>query len=324
MIEGTVTGDVIAAAGSVRIPGRVRGDVQALARSLAVSGSVDGSVRGAAQTADLSGRVGRNVNLAANTVLLGSGARVGRDLHAAARTVTLDGGASLAADTARVGATVERTLRFDGRRPALAPGARVGGNLVARAQEQAVIPPGAVVAGAVRRLPARTAAAGRAVPRIAGSMLMALGLFITGAIGLALVPRFLRAAAESLRERPLVSVLLGLLILVAAPIIGALIAVTIIGIPVGLLILALWAFAVMLSAIPVALFLGRWVSARFIRGEGFSPYESLAFGMLLIGLPAAIPILRGFVLLAVVLFGVGIFILGAQRLATTGAQPAPA
>jgi cytoskeletal protein CcmA (bactofilin family) len=322
VVEGTVRGDLMAAANAVRVPGRVDGSVVALAQTVSVPGSVGGSVRAATQNVTLSGQVARNTALASQVASIEPTARVGRDLHAAAQTVNLDGSvggqAALAATTARVAGQVGRNLRFEGRNLSLASNSRVGGDLVVRANTRPQIASGAVIAGEVQRLPVEQARRGR--PRgvgigfgLTGNLLTAMALFVVGAIGLALAPRFLRTAAGMLGERPGWSVLWGFLLLIVVPIAAFLVSLTVLGIPLGLLAGALWFFAVLFSAIPVALFLGRWLTAWLRRGEPLNPYANLAIGLFVLAVLGSIPFLGGLVRFAVVLFGVGVFALAAYQ-----------
>ena len=136
-----------------------------------------------------------------------------------------------------------------------------------------------------------------------------MALFIVGSIGLALAPRFLRTAADQLREKPGWSIVWGILLFIVVPIAALVVGFTLVGIPLSLLAWALWGFAVLFAAIPVALFLGREFTGWLRRGAPLSPYANLAIGLALIALVAAIPVVWLFVWLAVVFFGVGMFAL---------------
>lgn len=333
VVRGTVQGDLIAAASTIRVPGRVAGNVIVMAQRVDLSGATEGSLRAAAQMVDVSGSVGRNANLAAQHVTVTPEARFGRDLHAAAQRVTLDGDvegrAGVAANAATVGGTVARNLRFEGRTLALEPGARVGGDLVVRSQRPVEIAPGAVVTGDVTRLAPRPepAPAARTIA-LASNLLMAVALFVTGAIGLAIAPRFFRTAADMLDEQPGWSALWGLIALIVVPAAALLVALCVIGLPLSLVALAAWTVALLLSSIPVALFIGRHVSAWVMRGRTLSPWANLALGLLILAVLLSIPFINGLTMLAVAILGLGMYILAIQRLTgtgearATGAEPA--
>ncbi len=329
VVEGTVRGDLIAAANTARIPGHVQGNLLLMAQSAEIPGRVDGSVRVAARTATISGQVGRNLDVAAQNAMVASGSRVGRDVHAAGRTVTLEGQvagpAFVSANTATANATIGGDLRFDGNTIKLGPETRVQGDLLVRSTRPADIAQGAVVAGVTRSLPAgarHPAAAAGFFARLGRNLLFALALFAAGAVGLALAPRYLRTASDMLRERPGWSALWGFILLIVVPFAAALLFFTLIGIPLGIAALGVWGLALLFCSIPVALFLGRQAAMWIRQGAAFSPYASLAIGLLLLAIAGTIPFLGGLVRLLVVVFGLGMFALAAARYAGQAAGPA--
>ncbi|HOM81011.1 MAG TPA: hypothetical protein PLU39_11935 [Armatimonadota bacterium] len=333
VVEGTVRGDLIVTANSLRVPGRVTGNLLGLTQSLEVPGTVDGSLRAATQIATIAGQVGRNLSIAAQNTTIARGARINRDAHIAAQSVELNGAvgrqAGLAAQSASIGGTVGQHLRFDGNNLTIDPAARIGGDLLVRSPRQAEIAPGATIAGQVRRLPVeprreRRPTPGPGIGLLWFNLLLAVALFIVGSIGLALAPRFLRTAADQLREKPGWSILWGILLFIVVPIAALVVGFTIVGIPLSLLAWALWGFAVLFAAIPVALFLGREFTGWLRRGAPLSPYANLAIGLALIALVAAIPVVWLFVWLAVVFFGVGMFALAVYDLMEQRRGAAPA
>lgn len=323
VVEGTVRGDLIVTATSLRVPGRVTGNLLGLTQSLEVPGTVDGSLRAATQIASITGQVGRNISLATQNASIARGASIDRDAHIAAQSVelngTVGGQAGLAAQSASIGGTVARQLRFDGNNLTVGPAARIGGDLVVRSPRQAEIAPGATIAGQVRRLPVEPRRERRPTPGPGAgllwfNLLLAVALFIVGAVGLALVPRFLRSAANQLREKPGWSIVWGIMLFIVVPIAALVVGFTLVGIPLSLLAWAVWGFAVLFAAIPVALYLGREFTGWLRRGAPLSPYANLAIGLLLIALASAIPFLGPLVWLAVVFFGLGMFALAVHDL----------
>ena len=82
--------------------------------------------------------------------------------------------------------------------------------------------------------------------------------------------------------------------------------ITIIGIPVGLIALALWGIAIYLAQIPVGLLIGRLIIGRFRVVERKAiMVGALALGLVILRLLGLIPYLGFFIALAVVLFGLG-------------------
>ena len=93
-----------------------------------------------------------------------------------------------------------------------------------------------------------------------------------------------------------------------APIAAVLVCLTVIGIPVGLIGLALWGIALYLAQIPVGLFLGRWIIGRFRAVEGKAiMVGALALGLVLLKL---LELLLGLIPLPGLGFFIGLAVVG--------------
>ena len=141
--------------------------------------------------------------------------------------------------------------------------------------------------------------------------LMAL---MAGLIIILVMPRWVASTAEAIRSRPGPSAGWGALVLFATPIAAIIVCITIIGLPVGLIALALWGIAIYLAQIPVGLFIGRWIIGRFRDVEGKAVMVgALALGLVIIKLLSLIPYLRFFIGLAVIIFGLGAVIASGRQ-----------
>ena len=81
VVEGVIDGDLIAFAGEeVVIEGKVTGSVIAVAPRIMVNGEIGGSLRATGNDVWIDGTVGRDVVVAAFDVQLGSGSKVGNDV----------------------------------------------------------------------------------------------------------------------------------------------------------------------------------------------------------------------------------------------------
>ena len=117
-----------------------------------------------------------------------------------------------------------------------------------------------------------------------------------------------------MRSRPGPSAGWGALILFVTPIAAIVTCITIIGIPVGLIALALWGIAIYLAQIPVGLFIGRLIIGRSRDVEGKAiMVAALALGLVILKLLRLIPYLGFFIGVAVVLFGLGAVVASERR-----------
>jgi hypothetical protein len=139
--------------------------------------------------------------------------------------------------------------------------------------------------------------------------------FIAGLVIILLVPRRLKSIVESIRTRPGPSAGWGALVLFVTPIAAVIVCITIIGIPVGLIALALWGIAIYLAQIPVGLFIGRWIIGHFRDVEGKAiMIGTLALGLVILKLLGLIPHLVGFFIgVAVALFGMGAVVVSIRK-----------
>lgn len=271
-VDGTVTGDAILIGSTLNVNGTIEGDLIALGQTLTVKGTVKGSVRALVADMSLEGPVGRNVTVAGAQVALGKPAEVQGSVAALAQRLRVDGTIHGSVDAVAAQATVGGTVARDVviRNDVGVPGAGSGATTVAAT---------AAVAGAFRHIgtPPATVAAGarvsggvieRAVNAVPGRTvalrLTWIGLrFVALALLGLLCLRFFRGPAqtilEAMRGRPFGTFALGFAVLFLTPLAFILLAVTLIGAPIAVLLIVLYALALYVSRALVAVHLGRWL-----------------------------------------------------------------
>jgi hypothetical protein len=119
-----------------------------------------------------------------------------------------------------------------------------------------------------------------------------------------LAPTWCSRVAETLRTRPLLSLLAGVVMLIAIPIVIAILLVTVIGIPVAVVLTAAYVIALVLSGAFVSYRIGLWVFDRLHR-TGASRWSAMIVGALLVSLGVSLPMVGWLIALAVVLTGGG-------------------
>lgn len=297
-MSGTVLNDLVVAAGTANVDGQVRGDLIVAGGTVNVRQPVGGTIYVAGGTVNLSSLVGRNLVVAGGTVNGERTVRVGRDLVVSGGTVTMAGtvtrdlrgsiGTFTLTNTARVG----RDLIVSARKAHIASGAIIGGQrVVTRTQQREHRGRGAGIVG-----------------WIIWRLIMGIGLYIVGAIFIALAPRMTAQAEGVLRVHPWASLLTGLILLIVVPFAAALIMFFIVTIPLSLILLALYAILLFLSPIFAALLIGHLI----LRRPTASPYLALLIGLVIITLLRLIPFLGGLVHFLAILFGLGALFLAWQ------------
>lgn len=294
--EGETSGGISTAAGTVVVRGTVNGDVNAVAGDVVIaeSGRVTGNVNGAAGSLRIGGTVDGNVDFASGSVIFERTARVGGNVNLGAGTVviagTIDGDATVGADSIRV-----------------APTAVIGGDL--RYDATLTLQEGATVEGSVVRDDSIGGGMGPVgwgtnwtVPGWADSVYGFFANLVLGIVLLGLFPRFSNEVADTVRDRPVRSGGWGLLALVAVPMVLIAFAITIIGIPVALLGVFLYLFALWVGLVYGEYSVGRLLGTRLDVG---GRWTALVIGLLVFAVLGLVPILGGLALAVASLLGLG-------------------
>lgn len=285
----TVQGDLRAFGGSVVVYGTVTGDVQAFAGDVVVAGSVGGNVQAFAGSVTITGTVDGSVQGAGGRVTVADGATVDGDLEVGAGSIlvagTVNGDAKLGAETIT-----------------LAPTAVVNGDLAydGTLHQQ----PGSTVTGQVvrdERIGVQFGPTMPRIPAIVGDIYTLLVNLVVGAVLLALFPRFTGTVSRRVREDALRSGLLGLAAGIGGAILVLLLAITIVGIPLALVLAAFLGLTGWTGSILGQYAVGDYVLRRAGREDrwlalvaGLVGFAVLRFVPVLGGLATAIAGLLGF------------------------------
>ena len=324
IIDGTINGDLWAAGSTITVNGVVNGSVMAAGRTVNINGDVGHAVRAGGETIIINGDVSGDVMVAGGDVNIASTARVGGDLLFGAGIARIDG---LVMGDIKGGGSevtisngVKGNIALKVESLTILPTANIQGDLTYTCEEEADIQSGAQIGGmTTHNLPEVKEKRAKPFPfvlfsGIGGKVTGFLMALIAGLVIILLAPRRLTSIAESIRSRPGASAGWGALILFVTPIAAIIVCITIIGIPVGLIALALWGIAIYLAQIPVGLFIGRWIIGHFRGVEGKAiMVGALALGLVILKLLRLIPYLGFFIGLAVILFGLGAVVVSERK-----------
>ena len=302
IIDGVVQGDVVAVGSKVTIHGRVEGSVMAAGGTVIVDGKVGRSVRLSGGEVRVNGEVGGDAMAACGTCAFGATGKVGTDLFVAGGELDLAGtvarGLRAAGGKVRLAGTAQRdaqvragTLRVEA--SAAMP------SLVYGAQEPASISAGARIS----RVEIRPDWAPAKSSRIGGSLLGALMALLTGAGLLFLLRARATSASQVLERRPGASLLFGLLVAIAAPLLIGLSLITVVAIPLSLFFTAAYLFALYFGYLSSAHLLGDLMLRKVCRSA--FPMAAFALGILTLWLVSLIPGLGALVGMLATLAGFG-------------------
>lgn len=313
-ILGEVQGDVWAAGQDIRVEGNVREDLRSAGRSLEVRGKVAGNVLWFGQELRLlpEGEIGKNLRIGAERAVLSG--KLGGDLDGDLGELTL-GGEILGDVDVRVGRlTIDET-------------AVIHGSLRYESPLEATVAGQAQLLGGMKRAELKKPGTPPEKPkfftfgRIAGWALF-LGFLLTGTLWIGLFPGQLEQMSNTIGIRPLATLGLGFVLLVAIPVAGFILLITLIGLPLGVLTLLFYAVSLYLCSIPVAAYIGRRALSVAHLARGSTLWWGFLVGTLLLGLLFLIPWLGFFLKLLVVIVGLGTIVLTvATRWQATRAAP---
>lgn len=327
-LRDSVPGDAMATGGQVAVGGPVAGDVLGAGGRVDVRGRVGGSVRAAGGQVDLSSRVGRNVTVAGGQIHLGEAAEVGGNAYLAGGSVdvagTIRGSLLTGGGEVLIDGPVEGDVRVAADHLTLGPGARIRGDLSYQSPNALEEAPGAVVAGSVTREPMEEPPVPGWVPQVSGWVggLLGLAAFLfTGLVLGALFPESAARLLESGREKPLPALGIGVIALLAIPVLLLASLITVVGIPLALAGGALFAFALYLARAVVALWIGDAVlGERAGQGRRRVLVDFLVGGALLF-LVGLVPWLGAAVKVLATAFGLGAGAVALRKAAGGGAPP---
>lgn len=234
-VGGVVTGDIfVLSHGRVEITGSVEGSVRALAREVVVEGTVGGDVAVVTGALDVSGDVVRDVLVFAGSATVDGSA--GRDIRGRFLDGTIDG-------------TIGRDVDISVRTLSVGPRADVVGDLLYRADGDARISGGANVAGQFQQLPSRSTFVVR-VWLIAATILSFLAFVVSGFLLFLMFRATMSRATGLVRTQPWRTLWVGFVAILALPLLSVIFVFTVVGAPVGVMLLLLWMLGLIFAPLP--------------------------------------------------------------------------
>lgn len=311
-INGTVEGDVLCAAQMIRIEGTVFGDVRIASQSITVGGAINGALTATGQSVHVSegAVVGRDTTVFGESVVLAN--QNGRDVVAGASALTISG-------------TIARNVEATAKAVTLEPTARVDGNLVYTSNENADAKAGAVVAGTVERKdpPKEAYRDDMVASYVIGPLYWFAALLVLGLAGLLVTPKLVEGPAEVLRRRPVASLGFGLAGLLATPILAVFLMATVVGLPLGVILLLLWAIS-LIGGFVVAAYCTGMLLVEKLGQKRWQRVLALTLGLLVLVIASALPSVGGLVGFAAIAWGMGskLIWVHSHSMANTAKKPA--
>lgn len=309
-VAESVPGDVILAGSRVIFSGAAGGDYIAAGGDLKVNGNVDGSLRVAGGNIDVGASVGRNVTIAGGEIRLEETAAIGQNAYVAGGEITIRGpirgNLMVSGGSVHLNGPVDGDVNVNAGSLTIGPNAVIGGALSHRVDEKNLqVDSAATIAGGIIALPSPKWEGPSMVFGFLG-VLWKLGFLVAGIAVVLIAPNFSIRTVERLRAHPGRSGLVGVITMIVAPVVGLMVAATVIGLPLFLVAGALYLVTLYLSRVVVALWIGqRLLGERVPRLRRSNILASFLLGGIIIWAIGLIPWIGPLIMLILTVLGFG-------------------
>ncbi len=307
-----VLGDAVIAGGSISVANAVAEDVLVAGGTINITANVGDDIRAAGGSIAITGDVGDDVLAAGGTVVLDSASTVGGRAWLAGGTLTVAGnithGLKAAGETIILAGTIGGDVELQAGSIEIKPSAVIKGNLNYAAPGKADIDDAATITGEVNYEEIAFEDFDADGPGLIGKLVFYLSLAASAFAVFLLFPLRSVTVVKQLQSSPLKTLGMGLLVLFSTPFIALMLLVSVIGVPIGFVVLALYV-AVLIIGLLTGLI---WVGDRVFRQIGKEPDESKHVRAWSIGAAALvllvvswIPFIGAWVFFIVLLLGIG-------------------
>ncbi|MES2537087.1 MAG: hypothetical protein V4632_14580 [Pseudomonadota bacterium] len=314
-IATPVIADLLAAGGRVSVERAVGADAALAGGTVDVRAPIGQDLRAAGGTVNVGASIGGQLVAAGGTVRVEDAAAIAGSAWLAGSDVTLAGtvgkGAKIAAGKFTLSSQINGNTRLYAQDIYFLPGARINGDLFYASPTPLTPEQAAMVQGAITRedIPARRDP-GHGATRMRAWFLpfFVLSMLAAGALLYLLFPNAVTGTQRAIRQYPLRSLLAGLALLFTVPPVAILLMVTVIGLPIGFTLLALYPIMLLLGYLGAAFFVGRQVANVMKQPPQLSGGRQLMFlalALVILGVVAWVPFLGGLILMVVLVMGIG-------------------
>lgn len=308
LIQGTVLGDVMATGGQVEITGNITGDLMVGAGRVVIDGIIGDDLRVGTGELIVNGHVGDDLMVFAGNVMISDEAEIGGDMTFGSGQMELKGmvqgnvigGAGDVTLAGPVGGDVDIEVE----NLKVLQTTHINGNLKYSSPEEVSIASG-IVDGSIEFIEeGRKGVESIPGTSIIGWLIRYLFLLVIGLVALAFMPNRTVAIAQAIPENPLKNLLFGLVLLVAGFVVSILLFVTVIGIPLGMIMLFETIFVMYAVRLFFGLWLGRQIFSRL--GKESKPWMDMVLGLFVLFILTSLPWVGGLIYLLVTFVAVGV------------------
>ena len=309
-VDAEVNGDVVVSGRDVFIGHRIQADVMAAGRSINLRGEILDDVRIAGGDINVDAIIGDDLFAAGGVINLSSGTTISGEAWLAGGEVNMAGAINkdllIGAGKILISGTVDGDVELTGDDIQILEGALIKGSLHYMSPHEAKIHPDAKITGKVTYEQVEWDDSHRGY-----GIFFSLTLIVAAIVLFRLFPGFTMLAAGRISSDPWKSFGIGFVLLVVTPVAAILLMSVVLGMWVGLSILALYFVALLTGLLIGCFYLGDW-GAKILRKDVTTTGRrllSVSIAIILLGLLQLIPVLGCLLVFALLLLGLGAEIL---------------
>ncbi len=318
-ILSPVTGDAVVAGQRINLAQPVSEDVIAAGERVNINADIGDDFRAAGRIINLDAAIGDDAILAGESVTLSPDSRVSGRAWIAGRSVELagqiDAELRAAAQSVIISGDINGNVYLIAESIEISPGAKISGDFLYRSPNDANISPGATISGKISRqeieMPDKAEVA--IFPFLAFSflsLLLSLGVLVW------LFPRYMTNASASIIEDGFKAIGVGVVFLLVTPALILVMLITVLGIPLGLVLLAFYLTMLFVGFLAGIHFVSDMIFKLLGKSTGsFTIWRLLAAALAIVVIMAVqlVPIVGGLGLTVLFLLGLGAAVLQLYR-----------
>lgn len=319
-IDGDINATTFATGLSVQVNGDIDGDLFVAGQDIIINGKVTGSVFSASQNVTINGDVGNNIYFAGAILKVKS--KVDGSAFLAGQNIYIEDGTTVGKDAFIGSSSAYQNGIIKGdlfsTSDYLFMGGKIGGDLNYESSQKADFANDSEVVGdtnweeiktEIQPQPTRYRLTSGMIFRVILSLLASLVIWLVVRL---IRPGFWIVLAEKISNSPLKTLGVGAASLILVPIVSVLAMFTVIGIPLSIITLSLYAISIYVSKIIISVFVGYWFQKRFDWPNSAAIILFLLSMIILYGL-GMIPIVGMTLSFFISAFGLGSIILSAKK-----------
>jgi hypothetical protein len=307
-IDGTINGDAYIAGGQITINGIINGDLLVAGGQIIFRGKAIQDIRVVGGTISIEGEVGKNISL------VGGNITIGKDAKIAGNTVIAGGMAVLSSDISGNVIAGVGTLE-------LTSGAIINGNLDYWSNDKAIIASEAKVLQPTTfhqtnfNIPQEQKKTALSGAKTFFNLIGFISSLLIGMLYIYLLPIFSQKIADTVRNKFWLSLLVGFVSIIAAPIAGIILFSTVIGTPITMALIFISIIIIYVSKIVISLAIGKVIGS--MTKKNIAPVWGFALGLVLYYLISLIPIIGNLMKIIALFVGVGAIVIQEKSYFTT-------